>query len=91
MPRSAFSPVQEKAIAECFYECASGYDIKTGDGNTALAVPKTKTCTKDGLVAKCWPRFASQHHFFCGRSQVSSISDSSDTFFSTPNLLESEE
>lgn len=64
MPRSAFSPVQEKAIAECFYECASGYDIKTGDGNTALAVPKTKTCTKDGLVAKCWPRFASQHHFW---------------------------
>lgn len=41
------SDPQEKAIAECFYECASGYDIKTGDGNTALAVPKTKTCTKD--------------------------------------------
>ena len=41
---------EAKALAECFLECAGGYSIKAAEdqsGDTATAISKTKTCTKE--------------------------------------------
>ncbi|CAK8995240.1 unnamed protein product [Durusdinium trenchii] len=40
---------QEKLVIECFHECASSYTLQWKAGSTwkvAVAVPKTKTCSK---------------------------------------------